>query len=206
MAFKRCFPILSLSICMVLFVTIILYIDKQDIITLSTFMEQPLQAEKENVPQHQIPAKKPAPVIQSRTNPSVNAVTEAAVKLGILSCVSRINQVAGFLTANNKSGVFIFKPQNQPDKHVFTASFELIRNDDSMLYASASFFPNQDAVYDTVEYVNKSCEDVEKSVFANLKRVAVIKQNVIVLDGGAVKVFLMPAGSGTIVIKKEVIQ
>lgn len=139
-------------------------------------------------------------------NPSVSAVTQAAVKLGILSCVSRINQVATFLTADNQSGVFIFAPQKQPDKHIFSTSFELIRKDDSVFYASASFFPNQDAVYDTVEYVDKSCEELEKTVFANLKRISVIKKSIIVLNGGDLKVFLMPAGNGTVVIKKEVIK
>jgi hypothetical protein len=149
---------------------------------------------------------KETPLTQPNADPSVNILTQAAVRLGILSCISRINQVATFLTANNKSGIFIFNPKNKPDQHIFSTSFELIRNDESSIYASASFFPNQDAVYDTVEYVNKSCEEIEKGVFANLKRVAVIKKNVIVLDGGAVKVFLMPAGSGTVVIKKEVMQ
>jgi hypothetical protein len=147
-----------------------------------------------------------AQVIQTNADPSVNIVTQAAVRLGILSCVSRINQVATFLTANNKTGVYIFKPQNKPDQHVFTTSFELIRNDNSTLYASASFFPNQDAVYDTVEYVNTGCEELEKTIFKNLKRISVLKKNIIILDGENIRVFLMPAGSGTVVIKKEVIQ
>ena len=125
--------------------------------------------------------------------------------MGILSCVSRINQVASFLTTNVKSGVYIFSPKEQPDKHIFSTSFELLRPDDSTLYASASFFPNQDAVYDTVEYVNIGCRELEKTVFKNLKRVNVLKKNIVLLDGGKVKVFLMPAGSGTVVIKKEVI-
>jgi hypothetical protein len=181
-------------------------INKGKIITLWVSSNERQQANRANSPEENASANESAPVIQMQTNPSVNAVTETAVKLGVLSCVSRINHVAGFLTANNKTGVFIFKPQSQPDQHIFSTSFELIRSDDSTLYASASFFPNQDAVYDTVEYVNKSCEELEKSVFSNLKRIGVIKKNVIVLDGGAVKVFLMPAGGGTVVIKKEVIQ
>jgi hypothetical protein len=114
--------------------------------------------------------------------------------------------VATALTANTQSGVFIFPVQKQPDQHIFSTSFELIRPDDSTIYASASFFPNQDAVYDTVEYVNMSCEEVEKNIFKNLKRVGVLKKNIVILDGGAVKVFLMPAGSGCVVIKKEVVQ
>jgi hypothetical protein len=148
----------------------------------------------------------PAPAAPQPANPSVNAVAQEAVKLGVLSCVSRINQVATFLTANTRSGVFIFPVHKQPDQHIFSTSFELLKPDDSTIYASASFFPNQDAVYDTVEDVNMTCEELEKTVFKNLRRVGVVKKNIILLDGGTVKVFLMPAGSGTIVIKKEVVQ
>lgn len=146
------------------------------------------------------------PAAAQPVNPSVSAVTQEAVKMGVLSCVSRINQVATFLTANAQSGVYIFPPQKQPDQHIFSTSFENIRPDSSTFYASASFFPNQDAVYDTVEYVNKGCDELEKTVFKNLKRVCVLKKNIVMLDGGAVKVFLMPAGGGCVVIKKEVVQ
>ena len=195
--------VLSAGLCIVL----IPGIDKREIITLSAASEQKQQVNNVNAPsKKQSPVNDSAPVIQKPLNSSVNIVTQAAVKLGVLSSVSRINQVASFLTANNQAGVFIFKPQNQPDQHIFSTSFELVRNDDSTIYASANFFPNQDAVYDTVEYVEKNCEELEKTVFANLKRISVMKKNIIVLDGGAVKVFLMPAGSGTVVIKKEVIQ
>jgi len=156
----------------------------------------------------QEPARSDTPSSHASTqpaNPSVNAVTQAAVNMGVLSCIARINQVATFLMADNQSGIFIFTPQNPPDQHVFSNSFELVRQDNSIMYASASFFPNQDAVYDTVEYVNMSCEELEKTVFGNIKRVGVLKNNIIILDAGAVKVFLMPAGGGTVVIKKEVL-
>jgi len=144
--------------------------------------------------------------VQTQANSSVHAVTQAAVKLGVLSCLKRIDQVATFLTSGNTSGIFIFTPQTPPDQHVFSTSFELIRPNKSTLYASASFFPNNDAVYDIVEYVEMSCEDVQKTIFKDLKHKSVLKNNIILLDGGAVKVFLMPAGSGTVVIKKEVVK
>ena len=138
-------------------------------------------------------------------NSGAHSGAQAAVQFGVFSSLKRINQVATFLTANNKSGVFVFAPNNPPDEHVLTTSFELIRPDNATMYATASFFPNSDAVYDTVEYVEMSCEEVEKKVFANLKRVSTLKKDIIMLDGGSVKVFLMPAGSGCIVIKKEVL-
>jgi len=147
-----------------------------------------------------------APATPQPANQSTHAVTQAAVKLGIFSCLKRINQVTTFLTANSKSGVLVIPSKNQPDQHIFSASFEILPPDDSVIYASASFFPNNDAVYDTVQYVEKSSEELEKTVFKKLKRKSILKKNIILLDGGAVRVFLMPAGSGCIVIKKEIIQ
>ena len=42
--------------------------------------------------------------------------------------------------------------------------------------------------------------------FAGLKRAGQMKTNITLLDGGpATKVFLMPAGSGCVSIKKEVV-
>jgi hypothetical protein len=177
-----------------------------DIIKLaSTASQEPNQRGK---PPAGTPAKQdnPTPAAPQQVNPAVNTVTQEAVKLGVLSCVSRINQVATFLTANSQSGVFIFPVQKQADQHIFSTSFELLAPGDSTIYATASFFPNKDAVYDTVEYVNRGCDELEKTVFKNLKRVGVLKKNIIMLDGGTVKVFLMPAGSGCVVIKKEVVQ
>lgn len=191
---RRCRIVIILSVCVCILMFFAAEIRTDGIIMLASTAVQDQGSNQQNT-SSEIPA-----------NPSVSAVTQAAVKLGILSCVSRINQVATFLTANNQTGVFIFNPQEQPDQHIFSTSFELIRSDNSTLYASASFFPNQDAVYDTVEYVEKGCEELEKTVFKNLKRIGVVKKNIILLDGGKVKVFLMPAGSGTVVIKKEIIQ
>ena len=189
------FIIFSVLICIIC-ITFFLSRGTSEVVKLSAASSQPRDSNQRDGPASaQVPA-----------NPSVNAVTQAAVKLGVLSCVSRINQVATFLTANNKSGVYVFPPKGEPDKHIFSTSFEIMRPDDSTFYATASFFPNLDAVYDTVEYVNIKCEELEKTVFKDLKRVSVLKKSIILLDGGSVKIFLMPAGSGTVVIKKEVVQ
>lgn len=146
-------------------------------------------------------APAPAPA-----GPGVSTVTQQAVNLGVLSSAGRINQVVNFLTGSNQSGGFLFPVYQQPDSHIFSTSLEVSRPDNTTCYASASFFPNQDAVYDSVEYVNKSCLEMEKVVFKDLKRIGVLKKNIVLLDGGTLKIFLMPAGSGCVVIKKEVIQ
>ena len=163
-------------------------------------------SQNKDIPENTKTASKPASPIVRPVSQSVHAVTQAAVKFGVLSCLKRIDQVASFLTAGNKSGVFIFNSLKPADQHVFSTSFELIRPDESTLYASVSFFPNNDFVYDVVEYVDKSSEELQETVFPHLKNKTMLKNNIVLLDGGKVKVFLMPAGSGTVVIKKEVVQ
>lgn len=128
----------------------------------------------------------------------------------MLICASRINQVVTFLTANTKSSAYLFTPQRQPDQSIFSVSLGMEGRNAPTKYASASFAPTTNgqaaAVYDTVEYVAQSCAEVEKSIFKNLKRKGSLGKDIVILDGGAVTVFLMPAGSGCIVIKKEVVQ
>jgi hypothetical protein len=202
-----CLIILGVLICAGIAATLIAMSGSNEITKLaSTTVQDP---NKHSTPLPNTPAKQDsnvAPVKPQQTTPSVNAVTQAAVKMGVLSCVSRINQVVTFLTANTQNGVFIFPVQKQPDQHIFSTSMEILPQGGSTVYATASFFPNKDAVYDTVEYVNKGCDELEKTVFKNMKRTGVIKKNIIILDGGMVKVFLMPAGTGCVVIRKEVAQ
>ncbi len=62
------------------------------------------------------------------------------------------------------------------------------------------------AVYDTVQYVAKSCEEVEKTIFKDLKRKGNLGKDIVILDGRSVTIFLMPAGPGCVVIRKEVVR
>lgn len=165
---------------------------------------QPATADSAPVPQPTLPAE-PAPV-----KPVVNPVTQAAVQSGVLACISRINQVVTFLTANCKSHAFLFVPNKIPDQSIFSVSLSTQTLDGITRYASASFAPTTSgqaaAVYDTVEYVEQPPDVVEKSVFKNLKRKGTLGKDGVILDGGPVTIFLMPAGSGSLVIRKEVVQ
>lgn len=161
--------------------------------------------------QTSVPPPSPKPTLPAQPlAPTVNPVTQAAVQSGVLTCVSRINQVTTFLTANGKSSAFLFLPQRQPDQSIFSVSIEIENQNAPTKYASASFAPTTNgqagAVYDTVEYMTQSCAEVETSMFKGLKRRGILKKDIVMLDGGSVTVFLMPAGSGCVVIKKEVVQ
>jgi hypothetical protein len=156
------------------------------------------------------PAAPTVPQQIAPATPTVNPVTQAAVQAGVLTCTSRINQVASFLTNKTMSGAFLFMPSAKPDQQIFSSSFELQVPNTPSMYASASFAPNSlgacGAVYDTVEYTQKSCSELEKNTFKDLKRTGSIKKDIAILDASAVKIFLMPADKGCVVIRKEIVQ
>lgn len=141
---------------------------------------------------------------------TTHPITQAAVRAGVLSCSARINQVASFLTANSQSGAFLFTPGAQSDQRLFSTSLEVSGPNAPPAYASASFAPNQangcGALYETVAYWPNGCDKVAAQQFAGLKDGGKLgnRTQVLVL-GPSSRVFLMPAGSGCVSIKKEVI-
>lgn len=77
-------------------------------------------------------------------------------------------------------------------------------------YVSATFAPNQangcGAAYDAVVYWPLACDALASKQFSSLKKIGMLKKAITVLDGGvATKVFLMPAGTGCVAIKKEIV-
>ena len=138
-----------------------------------------------------------------------NAVTQAAVQQGVLNCAARINQVSNFLGFSPQAGALLLVPPSQPDQRLLPLAME-VPTESGGAYVSATFAPNQangcGAVYDAVVYWPQKCEAVATKQFASLKRTGQLKTSLTVLDGGpATKVFLMPAGSGCVSIKKEVV-
>jgi len=144
-----------------------------------------------------------------RPPPVVNAVTQAAVSTGVLACAGRINQVSSFLGYTPQAGALLMTPPAQPDQRLIPLAME-VPNEFGAAYVSASFAPNQangcGATYDAVVYWPQKCDAVAAKQFASLKKVGQLKKAIAVLDGGvATKIFLMPAGSGCVSIKKEVV-
>jgi len=153
------------------------------------------------------PVSKPAAV--QPISGGANAITQAAVQQGALNCASRINQVSNFLGFGPQAGAVLMMPPSQPDQRLIPLAME-VPTDGSSAYVSATFTPNQangcGAAYDAVVYWPQKCEAVAAKQFAGLKRAGQMKTSITVLDGGpATKVFLMPAGSGCVSIKKEVV-
>lgn len=155
-------------------------------------------------------ADPPAEQAKPAPQPAVNSITQAAVKAGTVACAGRINQVTNFLIRDGVSGAYLYAPAAPADQNVASVSMEIASKDAPAVYASASFAPNQangcGAVYEAVVYWPQKCEAVAANQFASLKWAGQMKTSITVLDGGpATKVFLMPAGSGCVSIKKEVV-
>jgi hypothetical protein len=154
----------------------------------------------------QKPDKTPA----TKTAPA-NSITQAAMKTGIKSCAGRINQVTNFLAAGvNDAGYMMFYPKNNPDQQMISVSMELPLKDNTA-YASASFSPGQanycGEMYETVVYWPNKCSEVAEKQFGALKKAVALAKNIGVRDGGeSMKVFLMPAGTGCVSIKKEIVR
>lgn len=149
----------------------------------------------------------PAPIAASSNG--ANAVTQAAVQQGVLSCASRINQVSNFLGFGPLTGAVLMMPPAQSDQRLLPLAME-VPTEGASAYVSATFAPNQangcGATYDAVHYWPSACDAVAAEQFGNLKKRGPLRQEITVLDGGmATKVFLMPAGSGCVSIKKEVV-
>lgn len=157
-------------------------------------------------------AQVPAPAANAgsaATSNGLNKVAEAAAQQGAVACGARISQVSNFLGFNEQAGAVLMVPPGQPDQRVLPMVMETA-TESGPAYVSATFAPNQangcGATYDAMIYWPLKCEAVAAKQFPTLKKVGQLKKDITVLDGGvATKVFLMPAGSGCVSIKKEVV-
>ncbi|HUN53809.1 MAG TPA: hypothetical protein VMU29_01505 [Smithella sp.] len=143
---------------------------------------------------------------------AVNGITEAAVRAGALTCASRINQVTNFLIAGTQDArALIFPLTNSADNQLFSLSMEIPLKDSSSVYASASFSANEangcTGMYETVAYWPQKCAEVSEKNFGSLKKGGTLSKNIIVRNSGeSTKIFLMPAGTGCVSIKKEIVR
>ena len=147
---------------------------------------------------------------EQKSNPSAKNITDTAVKAGVRACAGRINQVTDFLTTGLTSGAVFFQPPSNPDKSLVSFSLGLKVPAGKVAYASESFAPNQangcGSTYETVVYWEAGCSDVAKLQFSSFRNDGVLVNSIMMLDKGTgVRVFLMPAGTGCVAIKKQVL-
>ena len=140
-----------------------------------------------------------------------NALTQAVVQRGVLSCAARVEQVSRFLGFGPQAGAHLMTPPAPPDQRLFSLQVELPAGATGNSLVDMTFAPGQSngcgATYQTVTYWQQSCEAVGSQQFANFKPSQPLQRDVTVLNVGPMtKMFLMRAGAaGCISIKKEIV-
>jgi hypothetical protein len=148
-------------------------------------------------------------VKKAPAQPKLNGLAQTAANAGIVDCVGRIQQTTEFLTANSKSGAFLFIAPADANRHIASASLEIQANGASS-YATASFAPGGNngcgTLYETVSYWGNPCEEVAKRAYPNFPPAGKLGESITMLDGGLyMRLFLMPVAQGCLSIKKELV-
>ncbi len=153
------------------------------------------------------PIQTPSSRVYAASSENLNPVAQSAAKQGVKSCLKRIDQITNFLGKGANAGISLFPAPSIVDRRLFSLAME-VDLPGTLSYAGASFAPvgtdNCDAEYQAVTYVPMNCQNLAARNFSQLKSLGVMKQSIQMLDGGPnMRVFLMPAGQGCVVIKKE---
>jgi hypothetical protein len=138
-----------------------------------------------------------------------NTLTQSVSLWGVKKCASRVNQVSQFVGYNKSSGALAMMPPTDTNERLIPVAME-VNTETGAAYVSANFAPNQvngcGASYDAVVYWEKTCDELASHQFRAYKNIGKLNTSLTILDGGlATKVFLMPAGSGCVSIKKEIV-
>lgn len=152
-----------------------------------------------------------APSLMPAAEAGPNAMTQALVQRGVLSCAARVEQVSRFLGFGPQAGAHLMPPGAPADQRLFSVQMELPAGAGGNSFVDMSFAPQQangcGATYQTVSFWPQSCETVGNEQFAGFKPSQPLQRDVTVLNvSPSTKVFLMRAGSaGCISMKKEIV-
>jgi hypothetical protein len=155
----------------------------------------------------------------AQSNPEVSPVVQAtspyalgAQRAGIAKCAPRISQVSNFLTQGaTNSGVLFNATGPLADQRIVSTSMEVLGQQGMVSYVAGSFSPGSSpndcsATYDAVTYWPQNCAQVATSSFNAFKPTTPLGKQISVLASGPlVRVFLIPAGTGCVSVKKEVL-
>jgi hypothetical protein len=142
----------------------------------------------------------------------VNAITQSAMKAGVKTCAPRVDQVTNFIAAGvQNAGAIMFLPSKNVDKQMVSLSLEIPLKNNPAAYASTSFAPDQAngcaGMYETVVYWPQKCSEVAEKQFGSFRKAGSLAKDILVREGaGQARVFLMPAGSGCVAIKKQIVR
>jgi hypothetical protein len=153
-----------------------------------------------------------SPLAQQVINagPQVNPLTLAVRQAGVNQCLGQFDAIGRFLNVDENSGLAIWVNQLAPDQQLVSVSIELReKGKAASTYVTATAAPNTmngcSFSYEASTYHPIKCDKVAESSFKGAKMMGTFKKEIqtLALDNGG-RVFLMPAGTGCLAIKKEV--
>ena len=151
----------------------------------------------------------PAPAKPNWEN-GEQVLSQVTLNAGVRTCKALADRVNRYLIADSLSAGVLFVAPENANGRIFSGTLELESKQGSTTYASASYAPYGEVgcgvAYDAVTYWKESCAEVSAKVLKELRPIGVLGSKIAMLDGGpAMRMFLMPAGSGCVQIKKEVV-
>ena len=148
-------------------------------------------------------------IAQQRDESAEKVIARAAQNAGLRTCRRSINQVNRYLIGDGIASGVLFAAPDNANARIVTSSI-VIENKQGLTYANASYSPYDDGAcgvsYEAVTYWEESCTELSSQVLRDMRPIGPLGKKIIMLDGGpSMGMFLMPAGTGCVQIKKEVL-
>lgn len=131
-------------------------------------------------------------------------------RLGAFACVERANQMANFLDAGQSATVIAPPPEDNPNQRLMMPSL-LIPSSNGVAIASIALAPAQangcGSGYRVVSFLEMSCRKAIEMNYASLKFSKLQGSEVeLAIVGKKMQVIAMPAGTGCVFDKQEIVQ
>lgn len=143
--------------------------------------------------------------------PSTHTLAQQFARVGAFACAGRANQIASFLSPQNRDIALMQVPTSNPDRSLLSATLVVPLPGAQMALASMALAPNQangcGGLYQTIVYKSKGCTAALAEDYPAVKAQALGETAILMggMDRNA-RVLAMPADKGCILIKQETVE
>jgi hypothetical protein len=143
--------------------------------------------------------------------PRTHTLAQQFARVGAFACAGRANQIASFLSPQNRDIALMQVPASNPDRSLLSATLVVPLPGAQMALASMALAPNQangcGGLYQTVVYKSKGCAAALAEDYPAVKAQALGETAVLMggIDRNA-RILAMPADKGCILMKQETVE
>jgi hypothetical protein len=152
-----------------------------------------------------------APANSAPAVPNTHTLAQQFARVGAFGCAARANQIASFLSPQNRDIALMQIPASNPDRSLLSATLVVPLQGTQMALASMALAPNQangcGGLYQTVVYKSKGCTAALAEDYPAAKVQALGETGILMggIDRNA-RVLAMPADKGCILMKQETVE